>query len=591
MLKRFSQYFGRRVQRGRRQLDNVLDESNQGFERDVLKRLPKLAKVWRPLTAWIGLLLLLIGCLIAQILSLGNYYQDLKPIPGGIYTEGIVGSFTNANPIYATNEVDRTVSKLLFPGLFTYDQSNRLIGDLANGWKVDDTGKIYTVSLRDGLRWQDGTALTADDVVFTYQVIQNSDAESPLRSSWEGIKVSAVNDRTVTFTLPNPLASFIGGVTNGIVPKHLLEDVPMVGMRSSGFNTRTPVGSGPFAWKSIDVKGTNPSNAQETIGLIGSESYYRGAPKLKSFVVRAFADPADLKEAFAKRQLTAMSGLEDTDGLKKDSYIASELPLAAATMAFFRTSEGVLADVAVRKALVAAADPSAVIESLGTGGRPVREPLLAGQLGYDPKYAQHTNDVDAAKVTLDGAGWVAGPDGVRVKDGKKLRFALSYTDQPEFQKVAEILKRQWRTAGAVVDLQPLDALSFRSTLSEHAYEAVLYGITIGSDPDVFVYWHSSQADVRSSNRLNLSEYKSAIVDESLESGRTRNDPALRVIKYSNFLQQWQQDAPALGLYQPQYLYISTTRVYGLRDGTLNTPTDRLDNVNDWMIRTARVTNN
>ncbi len=83
--------------------------------------------------------------------------------------------------------------------------------------------------------------------------------------------------------------------------------------------------------------------------------------------------------------------------------------------------------------------------------------------------------------------------------------------------------------------------------SSRSYDALLYGISIGVDPDVFVYWHTSQNDPRS-NRLNFSEYSSKAADEGLESGRTRTDAGLRTIKYRPFLQAWQRDLPALGLY-------------------------------------------
>jgi peptide/nickel transport system substrate-binding protein len=562
------------------------------LERDVLRRLPKFANVWRPVSAWLLLMLLLIGCLIAQIAGLNNYYQTLKPVRGGIYTEGIVGSFTNANPVYATNEVDKTVSKLLFPGLFTYDKHNRLIGDLASGWTVDTEGKVYTVRLRPHLQWQDGKPLTASDVVFTYRVIQNPDAQSPLQGSWAGIKVEAKDSRTIVFTLPNPLASFIGGVTNGIIPEHLLGDVPMVGMRSSSFNSKAPVGAGPFMWRDIQVSGSGPADAEETIGLASWSDYYRGAPRLKSFVVHAFADKEAMITAYQKHQLTAMSGLLSIPSrLKAGDYIETDITLNAATMAFFKTSSGVLADAAVRKALVNAANPSAVIAKLGYAARPVREPILSGQLAFDARYTEQTNKLAVANQALDAAGWTRAADGVRAKNGQKLTFTLTYADTPEYQQVADVLKSQWKAVGVAMGEQPLDDSSLQTTLAGHSYDAILYGISIGSDPDVFVYWDSSQADVLSSNRLNLSEYKSPTADAALEAGRTRIDPALRIIKYQGFLQAWQQDAPALGLYQPRYLYISHTKVYGLDQSNLNAPANRLDNVNDWMIRTARVTSN
>jgi peptide/nickel transport system substrate-binding protein len=126
-------------------------------------------------------------------------------------------------------------------------------------------------------------------------------------------------------------------------------------------------------------------------------------------------------------------------------------------------------------------------------------------------------------------------------------------------------------------------------LASHRYDALLHGITIGTDPDVFAYWHSSQFDVRSANRYNFSEYKSDAADNALQAGRSRVDPALRAIKYQPFLDAWQKDAPALGLYQPRYLYLTRGEVFGLKEHAVNTGVDRLANVDDWMIRTARVT--
>jgi hypothetical protein len=130
---------------------------------------------------------------------------------------------------------------------------------------------------------------------------------------------------------------------------------------------------------------------------------------------------------------------------------------------------------------------------------------------------------------------------------------------------------------------------FQSTLEFHTYDALLYGISIGVDPDVFPYWDSSQADIRSGSELNFSEYQNSTADASLEAGRTRLSPALRTIKYEPFLQAWQTDAPALGLYQPRILYVTHGTVYGLTDHTLNVDADRYSSVANWEIRTSKVT--
>ncbi len=203
-----------------------------------------------------------------QNLWLSKYYQTLKTVPGGIYNEGVLGRFTNANPLYATNEADTTVSKLIFSGLLTYDDKGKLVGDLASDFSVDARGSSYTVHLKPNLVWQDGRPLTSADVLFTYQLIQNPDARSPLQASWRGITVTAPDARTVVFKLPGTLASFPYNLTNGIIPQHLLRSVPPSGLRSADFNTVNPVGAGPFTWQAIQVKGNgNPRSSQTQIAL------------------------------------------------------------------------------------------------------------------------------------------------------------------------------------------------------------------------------------------------------------------------------------------------------------------------------------
>src|SRR5262249_17445050 len=156
-------------------------------------------------------------------------------------TEGIAGNFTTANPLYAVSDVDTSVSRLIFASLLTYDKDDRLTGDLAESWHADSTGKIYTVRLRPRLKWHDDVALTSADVVFTYQMIQTSDAQSPLYSSWRGVAVTAPDARTVVFKLPNPLSSFPTGLTNGIIPRHVLQRVDPADLRSATFNTTEPI--------------------------------------------------------------------------------------------------------------------------------------------------------------------------------------------------------------------------------------------------------------------------------------------------------------------------------------------------------------
>lgn len=582
----------RRYRRSQRQVGDLGVQTGEHIEQHLVRRFNSLMGVRRFVAGWFGLVILLIGTLVAQNLSLSAYYQTVRPVPGGIYNEGVLGRFTNANPLYATSDADTTVSRLVFAGLLANGEHGRLVGDLASGYEVSDHGAKYTVHLRPGLKWQDGRPLTSRDVLFTYRTIQNPDAQSPLLNSWRGVNLSAPDEHTVIFELPGALASFPYNLTTGIVPEHLLSQVAPADLRSAGFNTVDPVGAGPFAWQAVQVSnGNDPENISAQIALTPFAGYHAGEPKLQKFVVHTFASKSQLIEAFESNQLTGAEGLGGLPSRLKDDeeVIVHSLPVRAANMVFFKTSEGVLAIKPVRQALVRATDVTKIVKRLGYTTRQVKEPLLVGQLAYDPSLTQLPFDLEAAKKLLDKSGWRVGKDGIRTKGEQRLEFSLSAANNPESRMVVWQLQRQWRELGVKVGVRLQNGNDFRSTLANHDYEAVLDGIAIGPDPDVFVYWDSSQADIRSSNRLNLSEYKNKTADTALESGRTRLDPALRVIKYKPFLKAWREDAPAVGLYQPRLLYLTNGNVAGLNDGAINVPADRFFNVHDWQIRRAKVT--
>ncbi|HSX16433.1 MAG TPA: ABC transporter substrate-binding protein [Candidatus Saccharimonadales bacterium] len=593
LLDRATQLRMRRVFRRRqKQVEAAATAAEKSIDANFVGRFDRLLKVKRFAFGWLTLALLAILCTVVQTLALSSLYQTVQPSPGGIYNEGLVGTYSNANPLYATGSVDLAVSHLIFAGLLKYDDQNSLVGDLASSYSVDETGKHYVVKLLPNLTWQDGQPLTANDIVFTYHLIQNPDVGSPLLPSWQGIAVAAKDKFTINFDLPNAFSAFPYSLTTGILPQHILGSVPAAQLRSDPFNTTHPVGAGPFAWQAIQVSNnTDPDKVVDLIALKPFAAYAGGTPRLSGFVLHAYGAGTEMVRAFKHRDINAMAGLNDVPkGVAAKDVVVSNFSSTAAVMAFFKTAGGVLADAQVRQALVQGANTKAVLAGLGYNTKPVKEPFLNGQLGYDPAYAQGKYSPSAVNAILDKAGWVRGKNGLRYKDNQPLSFHFYAEDTAENQRTMQALTHSWSALGiqAVPVLQSLT--DFQTTLEVHPYDALLYSISIGVDPDVFAYWDSSQADIRSNSRLNFSEYKSAGADASLEAGRTRLDPVLRTVKYKPFLQAWQTDAPALGLYQPRFLYITRGPVYGLTEHTLNTDVDRYNSVASWQIHTAKVTN-
>lgn len=577
--------FRRSLRRRQKQAREFGDIAEDSLNRYIFKRLMRLFEVRRFVLAWVGLIALLIVGVILQSRALSSHYLEVAPSPGGTYREGIIGTFTNANPLYAQTEVDASASRLIFSGLFSHDKNGSLIPDLAEKYELDSTETLYTVFLKPNLTWHDGRPLTSKDIVYTYTMIQNPEAKSYLFSSWRGIEVRAVDDRTVTFKLTNSLSAFPQSLVNGIIPEHILSKTPANQLRSSSFNNQRPIGSGPFAFEAVEVGARNVKN-NSAVAFQAFDGYHEGQPKLERFIIRSYPDEKNLVDAFNNNEIDAMSGLTVVpETIDTQTTRVNTIPLTSQVMVFFKTNQDVLKDINVRKALVLGTNKSALFESLSYPVLSINQPLLPSQIGYNKAYAQATNNPAEANKILDEAGWVRNPEtGIRVKDGMQLKFKLFSSSNSDFTSISGGLQKQWRELGAEVEVVLQDDSELQSSVATHNYDAIMYGIALGTDPDVYAYWHGSQSDVRSETRLNLSEYKSSVADKSLEAGRTRTDRQNRAVKYRPFLEAWRADAPALALFQPQYLYITTDKLSGFEYDVSNSSVDRYTNVNQWMIR-------
>ena len=152
---------------------------------------------------------------------------------------------------------------------------------------------------------------------------------------------------------------------------------------------------------------------------------------------------------------------------------------------------------------------------------------------------------------------------MRQKDGQPLSLSIVAPRSGDFPEVLEGVASQWRKVGVDVKTQVVPTNTFeQNILTSRAYDVLLYELALGADPDVFAYWHSSQASVRG---FNLSNYKSDITDDALLSARGRSEANLRTAKYRGFFEQWLEDAPAVALYRPHMRYITTDNTNSVDD--------------------------
>ncbi len=580
----------RLIRTQKRQITSVSEQADEGINKHFLKRFSRLFAVRRFVFVWVLLLFVLGGGTLWQVQGLDKFYLESRPADGGTYREGIIGAYTNGNPIFAAGSVDTSIAKLVFSSLFVTRQGI-LQGDLAEKYTVDESGKNYLVNLKQGVFWHDGEVLNADDVVFTYKTIQNPAARSILESSWQGVNITKIDDYTVNFELPNALSSFPYSMTNGIVPEHVLGLIEPAELRSDNFNTIGLIGSGPFKLTTVEVEGESLESRQERIVLARHDKYHNGVTAVNGAVIRSYRDEDTMLTDFDNQIIQSMVGLSTVPSKLLDSPNAKaiSIPLTSKVMIFMNNSNEILKDKEVRRALVMATNVEQIRSRLSFMPTSSNSPFLRSQFAYDTEVTQLDYNVASAKESLDKAGWVPGTNGIREKEGKKLKVRLLSQSLSEYSNIVQQLQVLWGEVGVEVEavLQPEEDLQ-SGALAGHDYDVLLYGISIGHDPDIFAYWHSSQIDPNSQSRLNLSEFNNPIADAALEAGRTRADESLRKVKYRPFLEVWRDEAPGISLYQPNFLMIVQGVFDGIETSQMLNATERFNSVSNWRVRNDKV---
>lgn len=550
--------------------------------RFIFKRMDSIREVRRHIILWVLTIGLIIGASGLQLLWYQESYRTIAHANNGTYAEAVLGPVDTLNPIFANTSAEQSASYLLFSRLLTYDQTGHLNYDLASSMTISADQKTYTLKLRPDAKWQDGVYVRAKDVVFTVNLLKNPATRATI-TGWKDITATAVDDLTVQFTLPDVYAAFPHALNFlPILPEHVLRDVAPNDLRENKFS-KSPMGSGPFALSFI--QDIDAAAGRSIIHLTRNNSYYRGAPKLERFQLHVYATTAGIIHAVKTSEVNAATDLSVSDASKlaSDHYVVEYKPIDAGVYALFNTTVGVMSDKTVRQALQMGTDTAAVRAAVGKNIPELHLPFVTGQVTGDVPAAITYDAVGAGKL-LDKAGWKL--DGsVRKKDGHLLRLTVVTTKNNDFEKALGNMADQWRKLGITVTtsiVDPTDASQnvVQNILQPRAYDVLLYQLTIGADPDVYAYWHSSQAD----KGFNFSNYSNPISDDALATARTRLEPDLRNAKYVTFAKQWMADAPAIGLYQPTMQYVHNSSVHTMPNReVLVSAADRYADVLYWTV--------
>ena len=515
-----------------------------------------------------------------------------KPASGGIYTEALVGSFGRLNPMLdLNNPADREVDRLIFSSLLKFDSQGVPQPDLAESWGVSADGKIYNVTLRSNAIWDDGTPVTSDDVLFTLNLLrsQGSAFSSDVRTLWDGVQITRLNDKNIKFVLSEPFVPFLDYLTFGVLPKHLLESVAENQLDSSGFNL-APVGSGPYKFDHLTIENGKIAG----VVLTASKSYYGQVPYISQIVFRYYPNSLAAVSAYQSGEVLGISEITQDalpSALQANSLALYSSRMPSLTMIFLNLGDKSLPffqDKNVRNALMLGLNRQWIVDKILQGqGILANSPILPGTWAYYGGTTQIGFDPDAAAAELMKAGYVLPANGtVRAKDNVNLAFTLVYPDDGLHTQIAKLIQQNWVAIGADVTLKAVPYSSIISDyLTPRTYQAVLadLDLTRSYDPDPYPFWH--QAEITGGQ--NYSQWDDRTASEYLEQARVTADSGVRLRLYRNFQVVFANQLPALLLYYPVYTFGVDQKVRGVQGVPLFEPADRFNYISTWFLITKR----
>jgi peptide/nickel transport system substrate-binding protein len=532
---------------------------------------------------------LVVGILLLIEQPQSNTSAQPTPSQGGTYTEALIGSFQRLNPLLDNdNQADKDIDRLLFRGLVSFDGRGTPLPDLAESWGISKDGTIYNFALRPGAVWHDGTPVSADDVIFTVELMRSAESVLPedLKSFWNEIDVIALDSATVQFKLPEAYSPFLDYLDFGILPRHLLDGLTVDQMVDASFNLQ-PVGTGPFRFSHFIMENGQISG----VVLSRNESFYGNKPFLDEIVFRYYSDESSALQAYRDG---AVQGISKISGeILKAALTEPDLSIYTGrmpemTMVLFNLKDPEVEffqDVNIRKALSAGLNRQYMIDKVLDGQAILANgPILPDTWAYYEGTPATSYDQDAAISLLKEAGYVIPSEGsdIREKEGVALSFTLLYPDDDLHLALAEIIQQNWANLNVEVILQ---AVPYETLVEDHLnardFQAALVdlNLTDSPDPDPYPFWDQAQA----SGGQNYSQWDNRVASEYLETARVTADMTERARLYRNFQVIFSEETPALLLYNPVYSYAVDSQILGVRMGPIFDASDRFSTVTGWYL--------
>ncbi|KXK59310.1 ABC transporter substrate-binding protein [Micromonospora rosaria] len=454
---------------------------------------------------------------------------------GGVLVAAIGGEPDQLDPHRTSAYHSFQVLENVYDTLVEPDADLTMGPALATSWTTSDDQLTWTFTLREGVRFSDGSPLTAEDVVYSYKRIVDEKLNAAYK--FETVEsVAAPDPATVVVKLsaptPNLLAN-LGGFKGVAIVKKANVD--------SGEITTRPIGTGPFAVASY--------TSGDSIKLVRNEHYWAGRPKLDGVTFTFVSDPTvalqnlrggevQWTDNLPPQQVPQLTGSGD---LTVSSTASTDYWYLALNQA-----RAPYRDPAVRRAVAFALDREAITKAAKFGQATVNQTAVPSGSKWYYEYAPYRHDVNQARQLLDQAG---------VSD---LTMDLMVTSEyPETVTAAQVIASQLGEVGIDVTIRTLDFAQWLDEQGKGTFDAFMLGWLGNIDPDEFYY-----AQHRTGGPFNFHKYSNPAVDRLLDQGRTQTDEAARKQTYEQAAKQIVDDASYIYLYNPDVVQGWSKQVTG-----------------------------
>lgn len=559
------------------------ERASKHFSERFVGRLPNIREVRLWVVEWVLLVLVVFLLAITQNIWYGESFETEAFVKGGEYSEATLGKVNSMNPLYATTSSEKTLSKLLFANLVSPDSTGHLKNELVDSVKADESMRVWTVKLKDHLKWSDGEAITADDIIYTVDLINDNSAKTTVSVDFSTVELKKKDDLTVIFSLPSAYTDFADSLEFPLVPAHKLKDISPALVYESDFSTR-PVGSGPFVLNAMQTVTNVTSTNLQTIYLNRNDNYFKRSTKLDSFTLKTYEDIGHIVDAMKNTDVMATAELSNEESEALPGSVARRNTLInGGAFAFMNVTGDKLGDVKIRQAIQQGIDMAKVREGIDDS-QILDYPILQRQEAISmPALAKH--DEEAAKKLILAAGLKYDKENKIVdKSGKQVMLNIAVPQKDMLTKTAKRFGDQLKKMGFGVVMNVYDEATasadfFSAVVRPRDYDILIYEIDLGVSADPFVYYSSTQA---AGSGWNFSNYTNSLADDALIVARTTTNAKLRKTKYESFMKLWVRDVPAIGLYQSTmtYNYMPNTLIYS-ENSELTDALDRFSEVHNW----------